>query len=108
MVSVLQELSQWATSLRYWEQAALDKIVAGHEFTDADYDQLLSYLLQDAGLEPEGDRPSLALPASVDSSTQPAAPVTLVRISNLQHINALCPKDWTSWPFWDRVGPIRF
>jgi hypothetical protein len=55
MASVLAELSQWAAqSLEYWEQAALDKIVSGARFTDADYDELLQHLLEDAGLATPG------------------------------------------------------
>ena len=50
MASVVAEIKQWAIQLPYWEQAALDKILAGHQFTDADYDELLQYLLEDADL----------------------------------------------------------
>ena len=39
MANVLTELSQWAGTLPFWEQAALDKIMAGGNPTDADYDQ---------------------------------------------------------------------
>jgi hypothetical protein len=63
MTSVLAELSQWAAqSLKYWEQAALDKIVSGAKLTDADYHELLQCLLEDASLAtPEGERPTLRL-----------------------------------------------
>jgi len=50
MTSVLTELSQWAITLPYWEQAALDKIVTGVQFTDSEYEELLQYLLEDADL----------------------------------------------------------
>lgn len=90
MMNVLQELSQWATTLQYWEQAALDKVVSGAKFKDSDYNEVLQYLLEDAGLaEPAGSRPALRFSKDVDA--QPAVPVRLVKISNLQNINALIP-----------------
>lgn len=90
MTNVLQELSQWATTLPYWEQAVLEKVVAGVRFTDADYSELLQYLLEDASLaEPKGPRPALRFPRDFDADAQPTAPVRLVKISNLQNINAL-------------------
>jgi hypothetical protein len=93
MTSVLAELSQWAAKhLKYWEQAALDKIVGGVAFTDADYDELLGYLLEDAGLaKPERTRPTLRFPKDADAEAKPAAPIRLVSISNLQNVNALVP-----------------
>lgn len=91
MTSVLAELSQWAAKrLKYWEQAALDKIVGGVTFTNADYDQLLQYLLEDAELaECEESRPTPRFPKDVDAEAQPTAPIRLVGISNLQNVNAL-------------------
>ena len=78
--------------MQYWEQAALDKILTGVRFTDVDYDELLQYLLEDANLaEPTGPRPTLRLPENADADSQPIAPVRLVKISNLQNINALVP-----------------
>lgn len=92
MTSVLSELSQWATTLPYWEQAALEKIVGGAKFTDEDYEELLQYLLEDAGLaEPKGQRPVLHFPKEIDTGARPAKPVRLVSISNLRNINALVP-----------------
>lgn len=92
MTSVLSELSQWATTLPYWEQAALEKIVGGTRFTDEDYEELLQYLLEDAGLaEPKVQRPVLHFPKEIDTGACSAKPVRLVSISNLQNINALVP-----------------
>jgi len=91
MTNVLAELSQWAAKrLQYWEQATLDKIVSGITFTDVDYDELLRYLLEDAGLsESEEARPTLRFPRDADIGVHPATPIRLVSISNLQNINAL-------------------
>lgn len=93
MISVLTELRQWATTLPYWEQAALDKMVSGVQFTDSDYDELLQYLLEDANLaESTGQRPQLHFPKSVSIASQsPSGAVRLIKISNLQGVNALVP-----------------
>lgn len=92
MTSVLMELSRWATTLPYWEQAALDKIVAGVNFTDDDYNKLLQYLLEGAELaKPKGQRPTLRFPKKIDAGAHSATPVQLINITNLQNVNALVP-----------------
>lgn len=89
MTSVLPELRQWASNLAYWEQAALETIVSGRQFTDSDYEDLLQYLLEDAGLaEPKGQRPTPQF-LKEDAGVSSDKPVRLVSISNLQNINAL-------------------
>ena len=50
MPSVIAEIKQWANSLPYWEQAALDKILSGTSLTNNEYGELVDYLLDDAGL----------------------------------------------------------
>ena len=50
MLDVMSEIIRWAKSLRYWEQATLDKILGGEPFTDETYQELYGYLLEDAGL----------------------------------------------------------
>ena len=92
--NVLDEICQWAKGLPYWEQVALDQIVAGANIDDAAVDQLLVYLLEDAGLVKKGAvRPELAIlkrtPAS-DTSTA-ASPRRLVSLSGLRFVNALTP-----------------
>ncbi|MGB8656427.1 MAG: AAA family ATPase [Candidatus Zixiibacteriota bacterium] len=92
MVSVLTELSQWARTLQFWEQAALEKIVNGVIFTDADFNELLQYLLEDDNLaESRGQRPTLHFPQDSDTVSQTAMAIRLVQISNLQNVNALVP-----------------
>lgn len=91
MTDVLEELRQWASKLPFWEQAALDKILAGDEITDDDCDQLLQYLLEDAGLdEATSERPELRHLKVPDTEVGATSePVKLVSISNLQNVNAL-------------------
>lgn len=93
MTSILAELRSWATTLPYWEQAALDKIVAGVQFIDSEYGELLQYLLEDADLiKPTTKRPELKFPTSKDSDFRPyIGQVQLVEISNMQDVNALIP-----------------
>lgn len=91
MNNVLNEISQWATSLPYWEQAALEKIVTGVTFADSDYDELLQYLLEDAKLAmPAPARPVLTFPQAIAAAGSSAGKLfRLSKISNLCHINAL-------------------
>ncbi len=93
MLSVITEIRQWANTLSYWEQAALDKVLAGVQFSESDYDELLQYLLEDMGLEkPTSQRPKLQFSDAVSNMLQPAAgKVELKKIFNLQNINALMP-----------------
>lgn len=93
MPSVLAEIRQWANTLPFWEQAALDKILAGVQLTDQDYNELLQYLLEDEGLaEPTGQRPQLQFNNSVNTAvSQSSKQLMLVKISNLQNVNALVP-----------------
>jgi hypothetical protein len=37
MASILNEIIQWSNTFPFWEQVALDKIVTGVTFTEADY-----------------------------------------------------------------------
>lgn len=90
MVSVLTELSQWAITLQFWEQAALEKIVNGISFTNSDYEELLQYLLEDEDLaESRAQRPTLHFPQDSDTISRTATPIRLLQISNLQNVNAL-------------------
>ncbi|MBC8449290.1 MAG: hypothetical protein H8D78_16200 [Chloroflexi bacterium] len=91
MASVLGEILEWATSLQYWEQAALHKVLRGKPFTEDDYQELLTYLLEDAGLiDSGGQRPVLGFAQRSTEADQ--RPIRLVAISDLQNINALVEK----------------
>lgn len=94
MSSILREISEWSATLPYWEQAALEKIVSGANINDAVYDELLQYLLEDAGLaEQLGTRPELHFPYVADGEEEVERhnAIRLKRISNLRNINALVP-----------------
>ncbi|MBW1698216.1 MAG: hypothetical protein JRK26_15620 [Deltaproteobacteria bacterium] len=51
MSSLLPEIIRWAKSLKYWEQAILDKILAGESFTEETYQELYKYFLYSVGEE---------------------------------------------------------
>lgn len=93
MLSVVTEIKQWANELPYWEQAALDKVLARGQFSDADYDKLLQYLLEDAGLaERIGKVPPLQmLKTKTDDTESSGGLIRLEKIFNMNNINALVP-----------------
>jgi hypothetical protein len=92
MSSLLSEIIRWAKSPKYWEQAILDKILAGEPFTEETYQELYGYLLEDVGLikNSDGPRPELRFfeETKVPDETPPQQS-RLTKISNLQNINAL-------------------
>lgn len=91
MSTVQTELIKWAKTLPYWEQAALDKIMSGSSLTNYDYDQLIQYFLEDAGLEEAvSRRPELRFLEGEEAEKQEKSePVRLMEISNLNNVNAL-------------------
>lgn len=94
MTTVLTTLRQWAGTLPFWEQAALDKIILGKEFSESDYEQLIQYLLEDKNLREKSAAPRPTLKLLQSNSTEASEKqdsVKLVSISNLQNVNALAP-----------------
>ncbi len=90
MTSILKELRSWAATLPYWEQATLEKIVKGVQLAESDYDELLQWLLEDEGLEePTKQRPELQFPRRDDIFKSSSGQIRLLRIFNMQNINAL-------------------
>ena len=88
----MSEITEWASELEYWEQAALDKIIRGVTFTDEDYDELLQYLLEDAQLrERTSQRKMLSMDQGVYQASTEARPTFLLEITNLNNVNALIP-----------------
>ena len=90
MTALIDQIRFWAAAeLRYWEQAALEKIVNSKALDDADLEELLIYFTQDAGLAPLPDsRPRLVFPEN--PAIEPDfIPERLERMFNLQNVNAL-------------------
>lgn len=92
MSNVLSEIIRWAKSLKYWEQAILDKILAGETFTEETYQEIYKYLLEDERLIEKSDieRPALRFPdeTKIPEERIPQ-PLKISKISNLQNVNAL-------------------
>lgn len=90
MASILEQIRGWASGLKYWEQAALEKIAAGLELTENDYEELMTFWEQDARLSPTPpDRPLLHFSDPVAET--PHRSVRLSRLYNLANVNALPP-----------------
>jgi ABC-type lipoprotein export system ATPase subunit len=92
MSKLLNDITQWAEGLPYWEKAALDKIFSGKELGEADYEELLGYLLEDAAASTRGQkraRPQFSKRTTETPSNQ--APCTLLQLSDLHNVNALAP-----------------
>jgi len=92
MSSLLSEIIQWAKSLKYWEQAVLDKVLAGETFTEETYQEFYGYLLEDAGLIKKSDEPRPEFRFLDETMVLEETPIQksrITKISNLQNINAL-------------------
>ena len=92
MTGAISEITKWANSkLKYWENLALYKIMAGEALDDEAYKDLLKHLLIDNRLIPaEKGRPEISFEI-FDKNTDSAATSTiqLCEIKNLQNVNAL-------------------
>lgn len=91
MAGLLNELSQWAKTLPYWEQAALDKIITkgSAAFTESDYEELIQYLLEDVNAQSQiQNRPAIQFSQN-NGQDSDGQPLLLLEITNLQNVNAL-------------------
>jgi energy-coupling factor transporter ATP-binding protein EcfA2/biotin operon repressor len=93
-MSILDSLREWGKTLPFWQQYALDVILAGEEITDQHHTNALQFLLEDKNLrEKNAERPEirfLQLEAG-DTNNHQEKPVRLVQVSHLENINALVP-----------------
>lgn len=92
MPGVVSEIVSWASlRLKYWEQLALYKIMAGENLDDRAYEELLNQLLIDNKLVSSiGDRPVISFDAFEKRGEQSGRSGVQVReIKNLQNVNAL-------------------
>jgi len=82
----------WAAKeLKYWEQAALEKVSSQPALSANDIDELVKFFIEDAGLAPiSTSRPKLTLAASSTEKTETAS-YRLNRLFNLSNVNALPP-----------------
>src|SRR5579859_1051267 len=90
MAGIYDQLKTWARSeLKYWEQAALSKVIRQIELQDGDIQELVDYFLQDAGLDPTPT--NRAVPLALESNIVSSNPDScrLTKIFNLRNVNAL-------------------
>jgi hypothetical protein len=90
MNTLLNQIRGWAaTELRYWERAALEKVANRSSLSTDDYQELVRYFIEDAGLAPTpSDRPRLVFPESAVEEVDPER-CRLNRIFELSNVNAL-------------------
>ncbi len=91
MPSIISQIAEWGTTLPYWEQVALERIISGQNFTDDVYSNLLQLLLEDGGLsDTKTERPPLRLGEYASAERgKSTSKMILRKIANLQNINAL-------------------
>ncbi len=88
MAGVLEEIKNWATGLKYWEQATLEKIATRSELAEDDYKELVRLWEQDAGLaEVHSGRPRLSFSDPSAGAARPRA--RLLSLRDLSNVNAL-------------------
>jgi len=88
MPGVFDQIREWASELKYWEQSALEKIARGDVLRDDDFRDLLNDFMMDAGLVEMQARPRLSFPTQPSAST-PHRKVRLEKLFNLKNVNAL-------------------
>jgi energy-coupling factor transporter ATP-binding protein EcfA2 len=84
---VVDQIRAWATQLAYWEQMALEMVATGKGLTEVNYQVLLDYCMQDAGLVQMPKRPKIEF--SRNSASDTRATYRLERLFNLRNVNAL-------------------
>ena len=87
MPGVVEEIRAWSNTLPYWEQMALAIVASGRDLVEADYQMLLDYFMQDAGLVQMPRRPDIRFPDECGLDTNEK--YKLGRLLNLQNVNAL-------------------
>lgn len=89
MKNIYQEIELWAQELPYWEQLALDKIMAGELLGDNDYEELLDFLLAENDLLDDSiDRKPVRFDKDYPKEEKKKQ-IILKEMSNLINVNAL-------------------
>lgn len=90
MSSIHYELQTWAQDLPYWQQLALSRIIAGEVLDSNGYEELLQYLLEDAGLTDQKlNRPVPTISGSTEFSVAPPKKLNLKAVRNASNVNGL-------------------
>ena len=98
MSAIFTQISEWIGTRPFWEQAALDRVIAGTPLTSEDY-KIIQWCLEDAGLrERVSERPTLKYLREAEAKpAEKRGPVKLVELSNVQNVNALATNQTLSF-----------
>ncbi len=93
MKNIFEEILTWATStLSYWEQATLKKLLSGKQIEESDYQELLKYFFEDNYLAPQQTNRTPIIFDQIDFVKEYTKKKIFIReISNLENVNALIP-----------------
>ncbi len=87
MPAVMDQIRAWSAELAYWERMALSMILSDRPLSEADYQILLDYCMQDAGLVQMPMRSGIDFPRTYADDAK--ARYRLERLFNLRNVNAL-------------------
>lgn len=89
-LSILQEILEWSQAIPDWQSDAIGRLLSKPELTEDDLADLLALLKIEHGIpDPQGRSATKLSAAQVPAAPNPDAPVQLVAIKNLLHVNAI-------------------
>jgi energy-coupling factor transporter ATP-binding protein EcfA2 len=92
MMGILQEILAWSKTLPGWQSDAIARLFAKQALGAADIDDLLALLKLECGIpDPKGRVPVPLAVDQIPAPPQPSTQVALLRLRNLQHVNAIAP-----------------
>jgi hypothetical protein len=92
MKNIFGEIFIWASTLSYWEQVTLSKLLSGKQLSNDDYQEILTYFLEDKSLIPKNNtrKPIVFNQSNIEKESLKNN-IVLKEISNLENVNALIP-----------------
>lgn len=89
-ISTLEnEIISYANGLPYWGVFLSEKIMHGKKITDTELYQAYAYVLEDLGLLPKSDRPTINLSTDSANLNSVKSDIYLSKLSNIEGVNAL-------------------
>lgn len=87
--SLNSEIEQFAESLPYWAKYLSSKLLSGTTISDANIDAAYAYLLEDAGLKPITEKPTIVISCVDELCEGFKKDLLLTSLQNLKGVNAL-------------------
>lgn len=87
--SLNSEIEQFAESLPYWAKYLSSKLLSGTTISDADMDVAYAYVLEDAGLKPKTEKPTIVISCVNELREDFKKDLILTRLHNIKGVNAL-------------------